>query len=207
MYGCHGYRIWIDIFFQVNPLLEAFGNAQTIMNDNSSRFGKLIEIRFLSTGAIVGGEITIYRITAVLKVETDNIASIAASPTGRPVILVIMYVCRCFYRWRHWLIIFNIRVSSCACELQTDLIFLWIKVSSVIQILSVAHIKGEMSKLLVQVVPPNNATPTKTILWCTEIVGNYLIVPSRETKPFITYLPSKTTPLTSPDFRYTIIYY
>jgi len=34
----------------------------------------------------------IYRITAVLKVETDNIASIAASPTGRAVILVIMYV-------------------------------------------------------------------------------------------------------------------
>ena len=93
----------------------------------------------------------------------------------------------------HWLIIFNIRVSSCACELQTDLIFLWIKVSSVIQILSVAHIKGEMSKLLVQVVPPNNATPTKTILWCTEIVENYLIVPPRETKPFIRYLPSKAT--------------
>jgi hypothetical protein len=68
------------------------------MNDNSSRFGKLIEIKFLSTGAIVGGEIIIYRITAVLKVETDNIGSIAASPTGRPVILVIMYVCRCFYR-------------------------------------------------------------------------------------------------------------
>ena len=32
----------------------------------------------------------------------------------------------------HWSIIFNIKVSSCTCELQTDLIFLWIKVSSVI---------------------------------------------------------------------------
>ena len=35
---------------------------------------------------------TKYRITTVLKVETNNIASIAASPVGRVVILVIMYV-------------------------------------------------------------------------------------------------------------------
>lgn len=43
-----------------NPILEAFGNAKTIRNDNSSRFGKWTEIYFSEGDKIIGGRITNY---------------------------------------------------------------------------------------------------------------------------------------------------
>ncbi|KAL0296485.1 UNVERIFIED_CONTAM: Myosin-1 [Sesamum radiatum] len=42
---------------KTNPILESFGNAKTLRNDNSSRFGKLIEIHFSDTGKISGARI------------------------------------------------------------------------------------------------------------------------------------------------------
>ncbi|TVU30294.1 hypothetical protein EJB05_21904 [Eragrostis curvula] len=47
---------------QTNPILEAFGNAKTLRNDNSSRFGKLIEIHFSTTGRICGAMIQTYNL-------------------------------------------------------------------------------------------------------------------------------------------------
>uniref|UniRef100_A0A8C5XL12 non-specific serine/threonine protein kinase n=1 Tax=Microcebus murinus TaxID=30608 RepID=A0A8C5XL12_MICMU len=45
---------------QVNSLVEAFGNACTAINDNSSRFGKYLEMMFTPTGVVMGARISEY---------------------------------------------------------------------------------------------------------------------------------------------------
>uniref|UniRef100_A0A087XQA4 non-specific serine/threonine protein kinase n=1 Tax=Poecilia formosa TaxID=48698 RepID=A0A087XQA4_POEFO len=44
----------------VNSLVEAFGNACTVINDNSSRFGKYLEMKFTSGGTVIGAQISEY---------------------------------------------------------------------------------------------------------------------------------------------------
>ena len=43
-----------DLLVHSNPVLEAFGNAKTLRNDNSSRFGKLVTVHFDGSGRIMG---------------------------------------------------------------------------------------------------------------------------------------------------------
>merc|ERR1712012_107537 len=43
-----------------NPVLEAWGNAKTVRNDNSSRFGKFIRIHFNASGKLSGADMVVY---------------------------------------------------------------------------------------------------------------------------------------------------
>merc|ERR1711953_1635922 len=49
-----------DKIVATNPVLEAWGNAKTVRNDNSSRFGKFIRIHFNSSGKLSGADMVVY---------------------------------------------------------------------------------------------------------------------------------------------------
>ncbi|CAB9500229.1 Myosin type-2 heavy chain [Seminavis robusta] len=57
---------------QSNPILESFGNARTVRNDNSSRFGKFIEMQFTRYGKLIGAQVETYLLEKV-RIVTQSV--------------------------------------------------------------------------------------------------------------------------------------
>jgi myosin heavy subunit len=88
-----------DQIVAANPAMEAFGNAKTTRNDNSSRFGKFIRVHFSPNGKLASGDIETYlleksRVTFQLEGERNyhifyQILSERISGLGEKLLLVI----------------------------------------------------------------------------------------------------------------------
>nr|DBA22487.1 TPA: hypothetical protein GDO54_013510 [Pyxicephalus adspersus] len=86
-----------DQIIQANPALEAFGNAKTLRNDNSSRFGKFIRIHFGATGKLASADIETYlleksRVVFQLKSERDYHIFYQILSNKKPELLDMMLV-------------------------------------------------------------------------------------------------------------------
>ncbi|KAM5191613.1 myosin-7-like [Mantella aurantiaca] len=86
-----------DQIIQANPALEAFGNAKTLRNDNSSRFGKFIRIHFGATGKLASADIETYlleksRVIFQLKSERDYHIFYQILSNKKPELLDMMLV-------------------------------------------------------------------------------------------------------------------
>ncbi|XP_018600630.2 myosin-7-like [Scleropages formosus] len=86
-----------DQIIQANPALEAFGNAKTIRNDNSSRFGKFIRIHFDTRGKLASADIETYlleksRVIFQLRAERDYHIFYQILSNRKPEILEMLLV-------------------------------------------------------------------------------------------------------------------
>ena len=68
---------------QTNPLLEAFGNAHTLRNANSSRFGKMTRILFNARGAIIGARTDVYLLEKSTSSGRAQLSHFLSTPRGR----------------------------------------------------------------------------------------------------------------------------
>ncbi|KAF8393621.1 hypothetical protein HHK36_021866 [Tetracentron sinense] len=90
-----------------NPLLEAFGNARTVWNDNSSRFGKFVEIQFDANGRISGAAIRTYllersRVVQITDPERNYHCFYQLCASGKvsySVLAIILYDFCAYYAW------------------------------------------------------------------------------------------------------------
>ncbi|KAM8934236.1 myosin-4-like [Pelodytes ibericus] len=86
-----------DQIIQANPLLEAFGNAKTVRNDNSSRFGKFIRIHFGTSGKLSSADIETYlleksRVTFQLSAERSYHIFYQIMTNHRPEIVEMLLI-------------------------------------------------------------------------------------------------------------------
>lgn len=76
----------VDVMIQLNPILEAFGNALTTLNGNSSRFGKFVQLLFTSNGYIRGAALEEYLL------EKSRVCMRAKEVSGLSELLVCMII-------------------------------------------------------------------------------------------------------------------
>lgn len=70
----------------MNPLMEAFGNAKTVINDNSSRFGKYLDMIFTKNGRVIGAQLHEYLLekSRVVSQAPYEQTKILNGPTKKP---------------------------------------------------------------------------------------------------------------------------
>ena len=88
-----------DKILQLNPILEALGNARTKWNENSSRFAKLIQLFYSKVGKVTGARIHVFML------ESSRVVALnSANNGGRPTHMsgrVIIYTHNFLFSFEH----------------------------------------------------------------------------------------------------------